>query len=299
MTSSKLPIYGAIAANLAIAVAKFVAAGITGSSAMISEGIHSLVDTGNGFLLLLGIKRSKIAPDSRHPFGHGKEVYFWALIVAILIFSIGGGISFYEGFIHIKHPQPLSDPTWSYVVLGLALIFEGAVLIIAIKKFPKLRKGQSFWQGIKSSKDPAAFAVIFEDVAALLGVFIALAGIYLGHQFNNPYFDGAASIAIGIVLALVAVLLAYESKGLLIGEGAAPHILKSINQLVLSDTAIERADLPLTMHLGPTEVVLALELKFKEGMTTLEIEKSIIRIESAIQKEHPEIKKIFIEAKSF
>jgi cation diffusion facilitator family transporter len=297
--SSNLAIYGAIIANLAIAISKFVAAAFTGSSAMISEGIHSLVDTGNGLLLLLGIQLSKRPPDVQHPLGHGKELYFWTLIVAVLIFAIGGGMSFYEGITHIQHPNPLQDPTWNYIVLGLAIVFEGTSFYIAMREFAKVReKGKSFWRAIRESKDPGIFAIILEDSAALVGLVIALAGVFMGHQLSNPYIDGLASILIGILLAVVAVILVVESKALLIGEGGSPALVAGIQELVKSDEAVEDLNTPITMHFGPYEVLLALNVRFKKDLVMGETEAAINRIEPLIREKFPEVKRIFIEAHS-
>ena len=226
-------IYAAIGANFA--VSKFTAAAFTGSSAMISEGIHSLVDSENGGLLLLGLSRSQRAADTAHPFGYGKELYFWTLIVAILIFAVGGGISAYEGLLHILDPEPVESPVWNYSVLGLAVLFEGYSLYIAFKAFQSAKGDKDFWHSIRTSKGPTTFTVLFEDSAAMLGLLVALLGVYLAHNFNNPYFDGAASIGIGIILAAVAVFLAYETKGLLVGEGADPEMLGDIRRLAESD----------------------------------------------------------------
>jgi cation diffusion facilitator family transporter len=297
--SSNIAIYGAIAANLAIAVSKFIAAAFTGSSAMISEGIHSLVDTGNGALILLGIRLSKRPADLNHPFGHGKELYFWSLIVAVLIFSIGGGMSFYEGITHIQHPNPLQDPTWNYIVLGLSILFEGISFALAFREFSVVRdKSKSFWQAIKDSKDPGVFAIILEDTAALLGLIVALLGVFLGHQLHNPYIDGAASIVIGILLAVVAIILVNKSKALLIGEGASPELVQSIYTLVKSDEAVMDLDSPITMHFGPNEILLALNVIFRKDLNIGETEVSINRMETIIRDQHPEIKRIFIEAHS-
>ncbi|MEM9933423.1 MAG: cation diffusion facilitator family transporter [Bacteroidota bacterium] len=296
--SAKGPIYAAIGANTAIAISKFIAAGISGSSAMLSEGIHSLVDTGNGFLLLYGIKQSKKAPDEEHPLGHGKELYFWSLIVAVLIFAIGGGMSFYEGIEHLKNPEPIGDPTLSYIVLIAAMVFEGIALVLAVKSFNKVRGRTPFWQAIKTSKDPTTFAVIFEDSAALLGLIVALLGVYLGHTFQEPLFDGLASLLIGIILAIIAIMLAYESKALLIGESAEPEIRASVRKLVMSDPAVEKMAAPLTMHFGPENVLLALDVEFKDELTSDEIEESIRRLEQDIRERHGIVKRIFIEAKA-
>jgi cation diffusion facilitator family transporter len=296
--SSKTAIYAAIGANMAIAISKFIAAGFTGSSAMISEGIHSVVDTGNGLLLLYGIRRSQKAPDERHPFGHGKELYFWSLIVAILIFSIGGGMSFYEGISHIRHPKPLTDPTWNYVVLGLAACFESFALYLALKQFNATRKGQSFFKALQASKDPSNFAVIFEDTAALLGLFVAALGVFLGHQLNNPYLDGVASLVIGVILSAIAIFLAYESKGLLIGEGADPWVLEGLEAIIQDEPSIQSIRPPLTMHFGPNEVFLALDVNFKPQLTAVEVEEAVVQLEKKIRQAYPDIKRIFIEARA-
>ncbi len=283
---------------MAIAVMKFAAAALTGSSAMLSEGIHSLVDTGNGGLLLLGISLSQKPPDAAHPFGHGKELYFWSLIVAVTIFGVGGGISIYEGILHILHPQPLQDPTWSYVVLGLAFVFEAIVLYIALKQFLILKGEQGFLQSVRTSKDPTTFVVVFEDAAALLGLVVAFLGIYLAHRLENPYLDGVASVVIGSILCAVAGFLAYESKSLLIGEGADPRTLEAIRRLAEADPAVERIERPLTMHFGPDTVLLTLDVLFGKNVPASEVESAVLRLEKAIQGEYPEIQHIFMDARS-
>jgi cation diffusion facilitator family transporter len=297
-TEFRKSIYAAIAANLAIAVTKFIAAAVTGSSAMLSEGIHSLVDTGNGGLLLLGIYQSKKPPDATHPFGHGKEIYFWTLIVAIMIFAVGGGISAYEGILHILHPHRLEDPTWNYIVLGLAALFEGLSLIVAFRQFNSLKGEQTTWRAIRTSKDPTIFTVLLEDSAAMLGLVAAFVGIYLSHRLNNPYFDGLASITIGIILAVVAVLLAYESKGLLIGEGADPQTLERIRTIAEADPGVERVRRPLTMYFGPRTVLLTLDVQFHKKLSETELVAAVDRLETAIRSQYPDIKQIFIEAES-
>ncbi len=296
--SSKKAIFAAIGGNLAIAITKFLAAAFTGSSAMLSEGIHSVVDTCNGLLILFGIRMSKRPADATHPFGYGKELYFWTLIVAILIFAVGGGMSVYEGITHIKHPSTLADPTWNYVVLGFAVVFEGFAWGVAFKEFKRSKGQRNLWQAVRASKDPTVFTVLFEDTAAMLGLVVAFLGVYLGHRFNNPYLDGVASIVIGVILAIVAVLLAYESKGLLVGEGADKETISSICEIAKSDPAVQRAMPPLTMHFGPQEVLLNLDIKFRPGLSAGEIEAAVDRLEGAIRKKHPEVKRIFIEAES-
>ena len=291
-------VYGAMAANLAIAVTKFFAAFFTGSSAMLSEGIHSLVDTGNQSLLLLGIHLSKRPADETHPFGHGKELYFWSLIVAMLLFGIGGGMSVYEGITHLMHPGPLEDPTWNYWVLGLGFIFEGISWTIAFKKFLPQVGQDGFWRAILTSKDPSVITVLFEDSAALAGLVVAFVGVFLSHQLNNPYLDGAASIVIGLILAMVAVLLAYESRGLLLGESADTSTIKSIQRLAKADPAVERVRRPLTMHFGPNEVLLNLDIQFRQELSATELTSTVDRLEKTIREEHPTIKHIFIEAEA-
>src|SRR5258708_15704542 len=237
-SESRTAIFAAIAGNIAIAVTKFIAAAITGSSAMVSEGIHSLVDTGNGALLLLGVRRSRKPPDETHPFGHGKELYFWSLIVAILIFALGGGMSVYEGVTHLQHPHEFRDPTWNYLVLGAAIIFEGISFYFAFKAFQVEKGSRGILETIHNSKDPTTFTILFEDTAALLGLLVALAGIFAGQVLRNPYLDGVASIIIGAILGIVAAFLAYESKSLLICEGVDQQTLASIRRIADADKSV-------------------------------------------------------------
>ena len=296
-TESKTAVIAAIAGNFAIAVMKFAAAAFTGSSAMLSEGIHSLVDTGNGGLLLLGINRSKQPADEMHPFGYGKELYFWALIVAVLIFGVGGGISIYEGIIHLIHPAELHDPTWNYVVLGLAMVFEGIVFAIAWREFKALKREEDgFWQAIKVSKDPTTFTVLFEDSAAMLGLIVAFIGVFLSHYFNNPYLDGAASVLIGVILCTVAGFLVYESKGLLVGEGADAQTLQSIKELLNAEPGVREVIKPLTMHFGPRTILLTVDIEFDKKLSALEVEEAVDRLEKSIRQKFPDIKHIYIEA---
>jgi len=297
--NSKIAIYGALAANIGIAVVKFIAASITGSSAMISEGIHSTVDSGNSLLLLLGMKRSQRAPDRGHPFGHGKEIYFWTLIVAILVFSLGGGMSIYEGISHLQHPEELKDPFWNYIVLVISMGFEGASLLYAVREFNKSRGKLGFWKEVGMSKDPALFAVIYEESAAIAGLIIALFGVFLGHYFGNPVFDALASILIGLVLVAVAITMVKESKGLLVGESADRAIVEGIYNLVSSDKDVETLYFPLTMHLAPNEILLALDVEFRKDMTVENLFGGIAKLEDKIKKEFPTVKKIYIEAKNF
>ena len=297
-TSSKLAIYGAIGANIAIAVSKFVAAAFTGSSAMLSEGIHSLVDSGNGILILYGVKQAEKPADARHPFGRSKELYFWALIVAVLVFSVGGGMSFYEGIKHLNEPAPITDPTWNYIVLGLSLVFESISCFLAFRAFNADRGDAGFWATLRRSKDPSVFAILLEDLAALLGLVIALAGVYFGHLLNNPYLDGAASIGIGTLLVAVAIFLIYKTKGLLVGTGVDNETLDSIEAIVRAQAHVDEVGPPLTSYLGPADVLLALDVEFAHHLTAEEIERAIDDVQDAIRARYPEMKRIFVEAKS-
>jgi cation diffusion facilitator family transporter len=297
-SESRTAIFAAIAGNLAIAATKFVAAAFTGSSAMLSEGIHSLVDTGNGTLLLLGVRMSRKPPDATHPFGHAMELYFWSLVVAILIFALGGGMSVYEGVIHIAHPNQLKNPIWNYAVLGFAILFESISFLFAIKAFRKEKGDQGIWETVHGSKDPTTFTILFEDTAALLGLLVALAGIFLGHQLDRPYLDGVASITIGVILGVVASFLAYESKGLLIGEGVSPQKLDSIRAIASADPSVVEVRKALTMHFGPNDVLLTLDVRFQKELKSGDIASAVNRLEAKIRDRHPEIRHIFIEAKS-
>jgi cation diffusion facilitator family transporter len=296
---SKIVVYGAIGANLAIAAAKFTAAFFTGSAAMLSEGIHSLVDTGNGLLILLGLARAGRPADEEHPFGHGKELYFWTMIVAVLIFAVGGGLSLYEGYIHVQHPAPLTDPTWNYWVLGLAVLFEGIACTLAFREFNKTRGGAGFWAALRASRDPAVYAILLEDLAALVGLVIALGGVYFGHLLNNPYFDGGASIAIGVLLIGMAVFMLKETRGLLVGEGIDAATRASLQALAKADPAVQSIRPPLSMYLGPAEAFLALDVRFQQDLTAQQVEDAVGRLEKAIRAKHPEFKRIFVEAESF
>lgn len=298
MANSKTVIYAALAGNFAIAVIKFIAASITQSSAMLAEAVHSLADTGNELLLLLGIRLSLRPPDKEHPFGYDRERYFWPFIVAIILFGLGGGVSVYKGILHLQNPTPITHPGWDYLVLGIAAIFEGISWTFALRGFLTIRGNRSTWKAIHTAKDPTILTVLFEDSAALLGLCVAFFGIFLSDLWDNPYFDGAASIIIGVILAAVASLLAYETRGLLIGESADPRIVASIRRLVEQDPAVERARQPLTMHLGPRNILVNLDVQFRSTLSADEIEAAIDRLESAIRRQHPLVKRIFLEAEA-
>ncbi|MDP9902018.1 cation diffusion facilitator family transporter [Variovorax ginsengisoli] len=296
MAESRIAIYGAIGANVAIAITKFVVAGVTGSSAMLSEGIHSAVDTFNGILLLVGLRLSKRPATPEHPFGHGKELYFWSLIVAVLIFGLGGGISFYEGVMHIRHPEPMTDPTWNYIVLGAAFVFEGVSFVIALREFLRASRGQPFWQALHRSKDPTTYTVLAEDSAALVGLGVAGLGIYLSHRLNMPELDGVASVVIGLLLAGVAVLLVRESRGLLIGEGIRPETARDIREIAKAQPGVRDASHVLSMYMGAQEVLVTLDLDFNAGTGTDQAAAIIATIQREVRARYPVIRRIFIEA---
>ena len=295
---SKTVIYAALAGNGLIAATKFTAAAVTGSSAMLSEGIHSLVDTGNQVLLLFGLHQAKKPPDERFPFGHGKEVYFWSFVVAILIFGVGAGISIFEGVSHLLAPAALRNPLLNYVVLGLALVFEGAAWTFAYREFRKTKGKLGWLRAVQSSKDPTVLVVLFEDSAAMLGLLIALAGVGLSQITGDPTYDAAASIGIGGVLAVTAAWLAAETKGLLIGERARPDVVENIRRICRDLGKVERVNEVLTMHMGPEYVLATLSLEFADALTITELERTIEDLNQRIRAAHPEVKKVFIEAES-
>ncbi len=297
-SGSKKVIYAAMIGNGLIAIAKFVGAAITGSSAMLSEGIHSLVDTGNQGLLLYGIKRSKRPADENHPFGYASEIYFWAFIVAILIFSIGAGISMYHGVEKVLHPHPVDNPVINYVILILAMIFEGFAWWIAYKEFNLTRGKKGIFQAVAESKDPTIFTVLFEDTAAMLGLIVALIGIWVSVTFNLPVIDGVASILIGVILAGTALLLALETKGLLIGEAAAPEIVSEIRELVADEKTIIGLNEIRTLHRGPNDVLLAISVDYRNDITAGDVERSNMVLGDRIKKQFPVVKRLFIEVQS-
>ncbi|RMI09419.1 MAG: cation transporter [Calditrichaeota bacterium] len=297
--SSRKVIFAALTGNSLIAVTKFIAAGITGSSSMLSEGIHSLVDTGNQLLLLLGMKRARRPPDEQFPFGRGKEIYFWSFVVAILIFALGAGISVYEGIHHLQHPREMESPLINYIVLGAAMIFEGAACFFALREFNKVRGNLGFLEAIHRSKDPTMFVVLFEDVAAMAGLVVAFLGVFLTQFTGLLYFDGTASIIIGLILAVAAIWLAYETKGLLIGESADPELVRSIRQMVQEHPAIERIIHLFTLHMGPEFVLVTLTVDFTDSLAAGEVEQIIGELNRRIKEAHPVVKRVFIEAESW
>lgn len=294
---SKLPIYASIAANIAIAILKFIAAAISGSSAMVAEGVHSLVDSTDGGLLLVGHWRSRQPADESHPFGYGHELYFWSLLVAVLFFVLGGGISVYHGALDLIHPEPLRDPTWNYVVLAGATVFDGTSFVIAYRSFRQSAEGRGFWAHLRGSKDPSQFAVVLEDGADLTGITFAFLGVFLGHQLDMPRLDGVASIGIGLVLAFVAVVLMRQTKGLLLGESANPEVLARIHAIINDDERVLAADRLLTMHLGPHDILLTTSVQLSNDLSEPEVAHTIMRLENRVRDEVPDVKHVCIDAR--
>ncbi|MFV2060574.1 MAG: cation diffusion facilitator family transporter [Gammaproteobacteria bacterium] len=294
--SSTKVIYAALIGNFLIACIKFIAASITGSSAMLSEGIHSVVDTGNQILLLYGLKRAKRPADKRFPFGHGKEVYFWSFVVAILIFAVGAGVSIYEGVHRILNPSVIENITVNYIVLALAFVFEGAAWLFALREF-KLQKGKwGYLEAVHRGKDPSIFLVLFEDSAAMSGLLVAFIGVFLTQVTGILIFDGIASVLIGIILAITAMWLAYETKGLLIGESANADVVSKIEELAKEHHAIEYVNEILTMHMGPDYILVNLSVNFMDAAVADDIELAIDSLDKEIKAVFPKVKRIFIEA---
>ena len=293
---STASVVAAVAANLGIALAKAVAAWMTGSSAMTSEAIHSLVDAGNGTLLLVGMRRSRKAANAAHPFGYAHEIYFWILVVAVLVFALGGGFSILEGVQRLIDPRPLGNPTASYVVLGIALLFEGISWRIAFKAFRAETIGTTVWAAIRATKDPTVVAVLLEDTAALVGLSIAFVGTIVGQALHNVYADGIASVLIGFVLCSVAIILIVETRSLIVGESASPQTVEGIRTIVRADANVEQIARMLTMHIGPNEILLTLDLAFRPGLSLDELVATIDRVHDAITRTYPTVVNIFIEA---
>ena len=289
-------IIAALIGNSAISITKFFAAFTTGSSAMMSEGIHSLVDTGNQVLLLYGLKQARKPADDEFPFGHGKEIYFWSFVVAILIFAVGSGVSIYEGVLHVINPVQIENPMVNYIVLSLALVFEGGAWFFAFKEFGKVKGKRGYIEAVQRGKDPSMFVVLFEDSAAMLGLLIALIGIWLTQVTGIAVFDGIASILIGCILGGTAIWLAIETKGLLIGERANKEVITGIRQLAESFDEVEKVNELLTMHMGPEYILVNISIRFRRGQLTREIESIIQEIDSAIKAENEMVKRVFVEA---
>jgi cation diffusion facilitator family transporter len=296
--SSTRVVLSAFAANLAIATFKFAAAAFTGSASILSEGIHSVVDTADQLLLLWGKKRSGKPADDAHPFGYGMEYYFWSLIVAILLFAMGGGMSIYEGITHIRHPIPMENAAWNYAVLAFAFLAESFSFRVALKRFLSRRGERGIWAAFHGSKNPAVFVSLAEDSAALLGLTVALLGIFSAHLLGMPILDGIGSIIIGCILAAVATLLAYESRALLLGESTSPEIVQGVRKLALDEKGVTGVGPLLTMHFGPDQILLNMQIGFRRGMPAEEIAETIEGLKDKLSKAYPRIRRVFIEAGS-
>lgn len=297
--TSKTVIYSALLGNGAIALTKFAAAIFTGSAAMMSEAIHSCVDTGNQLLLLFGLRRAAKPPSAKHPFGYGLQLYFYTFVVAVLIFGVGAVVSILHGIEKIQHPHDIENAWVNYIVLSLGILFEGAVWIVAYKAFQKEKGRKSWWSAVRNSKDPTVFTVLFEDTAALLGLITALVGVFLSEQLGMPVIDGIASVLIGVILALTAAFLAFESQSLLTGEAAAHDTRVGINRIARAEPGVAGLNQALTMHFGPNDVFVALSLDFVDTLTAKQVEETVTRLELKIKEEHPDVTRLFIEAQSF
>ena len=294
-TGSSLVVWAALAGNLAIAVVKFGAAAVTGSSAMLSEAVHSLVDTSNEVLLLYGMKRGERPPDDTHPLGYGREIYFWSFVVALLIFTVGAGVSIYEGVDHVRTPHRIESPRTIFIVLGVSALFEGVSWFVSYREFRVKAGGRGFWAAFRASKDPPTFMVLFEDSAALAGLAVAAAGTGLALATGDPHWDGIASLVIGAILASVAVLLARESKALLIGERADPALSAAIAALGGTIPGIERINAVATVQLAPDKVVANLSVEFADALTTPRIEAAVVALEARLREDHPEVTAVFVK----
>ena len=295
-------VLAAFLGNGLIAVTKFAAAAYTGSSAMLSEAVHSVADTGNQALLFLGLNRAARPADAEHPFGYGKELYFWSFVVAIVLFSVGAGVSFYEGVHKVLHPTKITSPMVNYVVLGVAFCFELAATAVAVREFNRRREERSAISALRSSKDPALFTVLVEDTAALLGLTVAFVGILCAQVYDLPWADGMASIVIAIILAGAAVFLAIEIKSLLIGEAARPAVTDGIAQIIDEHNAvagqIRHINEIRTMHLGPEDILVAASVDFNDHVLAQDIEATVSKLETNIKDRFPDVRRLFIEVQS-
>lgn len=296
--SSRTAIIAALVGNLLIAATKAVAAVISGSSAMLSEAIHSFVDTGNEVLLLYGQHRAAKPPDEAHPLGYGRELYFWCFVVALLIFAVGAGVSVYEGVHHLRAPEPIETPLVNYIVYAISFVFEGISWTFGLKTFREAKGPRYWWDAIRHSKDPTTFMVLLEDSAALTGILIAALGTFLSVTLGEPRFDGVASILIGLVLGAIAILLARESKALLIGERADPEVAASVRKIAESDPGVHKVVRVITSQLAPHQVVIALGLELDDNLRVPQVEALLARMEDRIHSTHPEIFRIFVRPES-
>ena len=297
-TASTRTLVVALLANLGIAVSKFVAAAVTGSSAMLTEGVHSVVDSTNQLLLMWGRHAAKRAPDKFHPFGYGRELYFWSFIVAVLVFALGAGVSIYEGIIHIANPEEAISPTIAYIVLLVAFLLEGWSTVEAFKEFRKAKAQLSWFQAIRRSKDPPAFIILLENGAAMAGIIAAAIGLFLSQQTGDPFYDGAASVVIGVILGLTAMLLAFESKALLIGEAANPELIAALHEMVLGRKGVTAVGQVLTVHSAPDQITAMLSVDFEDHISARDVERLVCDIERECEERYPIVKRLFIRPRS-
>jgi len=288
-------VLAALVGNVLVAATKLAAALVTGSSAMMSEALHTAADTGNELLLLYGLRRAARSPDANHPFGHGRELYFWSFVVALLVFALGAGASIYEGVTHIKHPVPITNPAVNYVVLALAFLFESASWRVAFAEFRAAKGDLGYLEAARRSKDPATFIVLAEDTGALIGILLAAAGNVAAQVLDRPVFDGIASVAIGLLLAVTALALARETKGLLIGEPAGSELVTSICRMAREHAGVERSNGLFTVHLGPRQVLAALSVKFQDTLTAAQIESIVADLEKEVRRVHPEVVSVLVK----
>jgi cation diffusion facilitator family transporter len=296
-TASNRTLVIALAANLGIAVSKFVAAALTGSSAMLTEGIHSIVDSTNQLLLMWGRKQARKPADKRHPFGYGRELYFWSFVVAVLVFSLGAGVSIYEGFVHLGRPEEPLSPLVAYVVLLVAFLLEGWSTLEAFQEFREAKGSLGWFEAIRRSKDPPSFIVLLENGAAMAGIIVAAAGVFLTHYTGNSDFDGGASILIGLILAFTAMLLAYESKGLLIGEAADPDLVSSLRQITCGKPGVVGVGHVLTVHSSPDQITAMINVDFEDSISAGDVERIVSEVESETAERWPHVRRLFIRPK--
>lgn len=292
---SKLFLYISLFADLSIAAAKFAGAAFTGSASMISEGVHSVIDALSQVLLIWGVRSSKKAADASHPFGYGRELYFWSFIVSLILFSLGGCISLYEGWARFRRPVFEGTAGWNYAILGIAFVFNCISFVSARKEFNKHRLSRSFWKAVIRTKDPSTIIVLLGDIADLLGLAVAFLGIFLGRLYHNQYFDGAASMIIGLILIFISGLLIRESQSLLMGETIALEHLKLIIAMAEDDPGIVRVKKHFSIYRSPEDILLQLTAVFRTGLSTRQITASIENVIRNIQTKYPHIRQIFIE----
>ena len=293
-TTSTRTLVVALLANLGIAISKFVAAAVTGSSAMLTEGVHSVVDCTNQLLLMWGRRAAKKPPDRLHPFGYGRELYFWSFVVAVLVFSLGAGVSVYEGLIHIAHPEPAVSPLVAYGVLLVAFLLEGWSTVEAYRDFNQAKGGLSWWKAIRQSKDPPAFIVLLENGAAMAGIIAAAAGLALSQLSHNPFYDGAASVVIGLILGFTALLLAYDSMGLLIGEAANPELVDNLHQLACSKSGVVGVGHVLTVHSSADQITVMMNVDFRDDMLAGDVERIVCEVELEARERWPQVRRLFV-----